>query len=96
MTEHIESDQNHTALPNTQHISPQDFLPIAKLAGKEWASPVIFYQRKARAESTRDVSLNSKPDSATEARDAAQRRTFEKMHPLLTLAEKFLPLEFRV
>ena len=58
MTEHIESDQNHTALPNTQHISPQDFLPIAKLAGKEWASPVIFYQRKARAESTRDVSLN--------------------------------------
>ena len=95
MTEHIESDQNDLALPNTP-ISPQDLLPIPKPAGKEWGSPSIFYQRKARAESTRDVSLKSKPDSTTEPQDSAKRRTFEKMHPSLTLAEKFLPLEFRM
>ena len=94
MTKHIENDRNDLAIPETEQISPEDLRPLPKVAGKEWDSAVVFYQCKAAGESTRSVSLKSKP-YFTGPRDAAQRMTFEKTYSSLTLAEKFLPLELR-
>ena len=94
MTKHIENDQNDLAIPKTKQVSPEDLRPLPTAAGKEWDSVVVFYQCKAAGESTREVSLKSKP-YFTGPRDAAQRMTFEKMYRSLTLAEKFLPLELR-
>jgi hypothetical protein len=95
VTKHIENDQNDLAVRKTKQIPPEDFRPLPTAAGKEWDSAVVFYQCKAAAESTRGVSLKSKPYFTTGPRDAAQRMTFEKMYRSLTLAEKFLPLELR-
>ena len=95
MTEHIENDQNNLPIPKSEQISPEDLRPLPTAAGKKWDSAVVFYQCKAADESTRGVSLKSKPDFTTGSRDAAQRMAFEKMYGSLTLAEKFLPLELR-
>ena len=95
MTKHIENDQNNLAIPETKQTSPEDLRPLPTAAGKEWDSAVVFYQCKAAAESTRGVSLKSKPYFTTGPRDAAQPMAFEKMYRSLTLAEKFLPLELR-
>ncbi len=95
MTKHIEDDQNDLATPKTKQIPSEDLRPLPTAAGKEWDSAVVFYQCKAADESTRGVSLKSKPYFTTGPRDAAQPMAFEKMYRSLTLAEKFLPLELR-
>ena len=95
MTKHIENDQNNLATPKTKQISPEDLRPVPKAAGKEWDSVAVFYQCKAAAESTRGVSLKSRPCFTTGPGDAKQRMTFERRYRWLTLAEKFLPLELR-
>ena len=95
MTKHIENDQNDLAIPKTKQIPSEDLRQLPTAAGKEWDSAVVFYQCKAAGESTRGVSLKSKPYFTKGPRHAAQRVTFEKMYRSLTLAEKFLPLELR-
>jgi len=94
-TKHIETDQNNLAIPTIKQISPEDLRPLPTATGKEWDSALVFYQCKAAAESTRGISLKSKPYFTTGPLDAAQRMTFEKTYRSLTLAEKFLPLELR-
>ena len=95
MTKHIENDQNSLAIPKAKQVSPEDRRPLPTAAEKKWDSAVVFYRCKAAAESTRGVSLKSKPYFTTGPPDAAQRMTFEKMYRSPTLAEKFLPLELR-
>ena len=95
MTKHIENDQNNLAIPKTKQTSREDLWPVPKASGKQLNSAAVFYQYKAAAESTRGVSLNSKPYFMTGPSDAKQRMTLEKKYRWLTLAEKFLPLELR-
>jgi len=95
VTKHTENEQNNLAISKAKQVSSKDLRPLPTAAEKKWDSAVVFYQCKGAAESTRGVSLKSKPYFTTGPRDAAQRMSFEKMHRSLTLAEKFLPLELR-
>ena len=95
MTKSLGTDQNNVTIPKTKQASPKDPRPLPTAAGKEWDSARVFYECKPAADSTRSISLRNKPYFTTEPRHAAQHIAFENTYSLLTLAEKFLPLELR-